>query len=209
MSVSNNGLINKKTLDTYKANEYENIMIVAHPDDETLWGGANLYNDDYFVICLTNGYDLTRANDFRNILKFTNSSGIILNYPDTQDGVRDDWTYVKEGILKDLYTAINYKKWNKIVTYGLDGVTGHIHHKKTCELVTETAKKCNQYENLYYFGKFYEKNNIPEDLPRISDEDLEHKNQEVNIYTSVLENIYKFWYHMIPFENWILASEWN
>ena len=45
-------------------------MIVAHPDDETLWGGANLLKERYFVVCLTNGYDLIRSNEFKEILKF-------------------------------------------------------------------------------------------------------------------------------------------
>lgn len=66
-------------------------MIVAHPDDETLWGGANLFKDRYFVVCFTKGFNLKRANDLRELLKFTNSSSIILNYPDSQDKFRNDW----------------------------------------------------------------------------------------------------------------------
>ena len=31
---------------------------------------------------ITNGYNERRAKDFRQILNFTNNSGIILNYPD-------------------------------------------------------------------------------------------------------------------------------
>lgn len=209
LAVSTKGLITTKTLDNYNANNYKNVMIVAHPDDEILWGGANLYNDGYFVVCLTNGYDRTRANDYRNILKFTQNSGIILNYPDVQDGIRDEWENVKEGVQHDLVTILSYKDWDKVVTYGPDGTTGHIHHKKTCQHVTEAAIKCNEYNNLYYFGKFYGKNAIPYGLNRISDEDLEHKKQEVEIYTNVRNNIYNFWYHMLPYENWVLASEWH
>ena len=128
-------------------------------------GGANLYKDKYFVVCLTNGYNLDRANDFREFLKFTNNGGIILNYPDIQDGIRDDWSEVRTGILKDLSTILNYKYWEKMVTYGPDGTTGHIHHKKTCEFVTKIAKECNKFNNLYYFGKFYKKDLIPKYLP--------------------------------------------
>ena len=28
----------------------DNLMIVAHPDDETLWGGAHLIKDNYLVV---------------------------------------------------------------------------------------------------------------------------------------------------------------
>ena len=124
-----NGLINNNTLNIYNASEYENIMIVAHPDDETLWGGVNLLKDSYFVVCLTNGYNSIRAKEFKELLKFTKNGGIILNYPDVQDKIRDDWSEVKIGILKDLTTIINYKYWKKIVTYGYDGTYGHIQHQ--------------------------------------------------------------------------------
>ena len=79
LAISNKGLINNKTMDRYDANQYNNLMIVSHPDDETLWGGANLFREKYFVICLTNGYNIKRANDFKELLKFTNNSGIIMN----------------------------------------------------------------------------------------------------------------------------------
>ena len=209
LAISNNGLINNYTLEQYNISQYQKVMIVAHPDDETLWGGANLFKDKYFVVCLTNGFNLERANDFREILKFTNNGGIILNYPDLQDYIRDDWSEVRTGILKDLSTILNYKYWEKIVTHGPDGTTGHIHHIKTCEFVTNITKECNQFKNLYYFGKFYKKNIIPKNLSRISDKELDFKIKEINIYKSVINNIYKLWFHMLPYENWILASKWK
>ena len=209
LSVSKKGLINNSILDFYNASQYKNIMIVAHPDDETLWGGANLFNDRYFVVCLTNGYTLSRANDFREILKFTNNSGIIMDYPDVQDNIINNWSEVEIGILKDLSTIINYNFWEKIVTHGPDGTTGHFHHKKTCEYVTKITKELNKYKNLYYFGKFYKKDSIPKYLKRISLDELEYKKKEVSIYKSVKKIIFKLWYHMLPYENWVLASEWK
>lgn len=208
-AISNNGFLNNNTLIEYNAKFYNNLMIVSHPDDEVLWGGANLFKDKYFVVCLTNGYNLARANDFKKILKFTKNGGIILNYPDVQDDIRDKWLYVGNGIIKDMLTLISYKNWDKIITHGPDGTTGNYHHKKTCEFVTSIVKKLNKLNILYYFGKFYEKNNIPKTLNRISDEDLEHKIKEVSIYKSVKKTIYKLWYHMLPFENWILATKFE
>ena len=37
------------------AKEPESLMIVAHPDDETIWGGSHLINGNYTVLCITNG----------------------------------------------------------------------------------------------------------------------------------------------------------
>ena len=44
-------------LDLDKVN---NLMIVAHPDDELLWGGAHLIRDNYLVVCITCGTSFTR-----------------------------------------------------------------------------------------------------------------------------------------------------
>ena len=209
LSVPSNGLISNYTLKINNAEKFKNLMIVAHPDDETLWGGANLYKDEYFVVCLTNGYNYKRANDFRKILNFTKNKGIILDYPDLQDSIRDNWSEVKIGILKDLSTILKYNHWDKIVTHGPDGTTGHYHHKKTCEYVTFITRKLKLFNNLYYFGKFYKKNEIPKDLSRISNKELRSKLQEISFYKSVKKEINKLWFHMIPYENWILASNWR
>ena len=53
-------------------------MIVAHPDDETIWGGMHLIKDKYLVICLTNGDNKTRAKEFNDVIKQTKGTGIIL-----------------------------------------------------------------------------------------------------------------------------------
>ena len=211
LSVSNNGMITNTTLDMYNAEFYKNVMIVAHPDDEILWGGANLLKESYFVVCLTNGYNLPRANDFQKILKYTRNGGIILNYPDVQNNtnIQDDWSEVRNGIIRDLSIIIAYKDWGKIVTYGPEGTTGHQHHIKTCEYVTKLAKNFNIYNRLYYFGKFYRKNEIPLNLKRISDNDLKHKKIEVEIYKSVKQYIYISWFHMLPYENWIYAPNYK
>ena len=184
-------------------------MIVAHPDDEILWGGANLFNEDYFVVCLTNGYNFERANEFRKILNFTKNVGIILNYPDLQDNIKDDWKQIKKGMLQDLNRILNYKFWKKIVTHGPDGTGGHYHHIKTFEFVTETVIKINKYNNLYYFAKYYDKDKIPKNISRICDEDLKHKIFEVSLYKTKRKSIYQSWFHMLPLDKLILASNWK
>ena len=150
LSIIKKGLITFSMLDLYKAKQYSNLMIVADPDDETLWGGANIFKERYFIVCLTNSNNYRRANDFNKILKFTNNTGFILNYPDFQDNRIDDWSEVGIGLFKDLSTLLNYKYWEKIVTHGPEGTTGHPHHKKISEYVTNITKKNNIYNNLFF-----------------------------------------------------------
>lgn len=60
------------------AKEPESLMIVAHPDDETIWGGSHLINGNYTVLCITNGnnkkriYECHEKNTFqRNYFIFS------------------------------------------------------------------------------------------------------------------------------------------
>ena len=51
----------------------DKIMIVAHPDDEMLWGGMNLLLDSgWHVIVTTHGNKKDfRSNEFKNSIKYT------------------------------------------------------------------------------------------------------------------------------------------
>ena len=53
------------------AKESESLMIVAHPDDETIWGGSHLINGNYTVLCITNGNNKKRKKEFMNVMKKT------------------------------------------------------------------------------------------------------------------------------------------
>ena len=209
VSLVSNGFINNYMLENLKANLYDKIMIVAHPDDEILWGGANLYKDKYFIVCITNGYNELRAKEFRKSLNFTKSGGIILNYTDLQDNKISNWSEIENGIIKDLIKIINYKKWDKIVTHGPEGTTGHPHHKKISKYVSQIAKKYNKFNNLYYFGKFYKKGKIPQNLTTINKTELEFKINAIKLYQYPKKAINNLWKHFLPYENWILASKWK
>ena len=84
-------------------------MVVAHPDDETLWGGAHLTEGGWFVVCLTNGYNEVRKNEFYEVIKEFGCEGMILSYPDLlSNGQRSTWTTECTSIAKDLNTVLKY-----------------------------------------------------------------------------------------------------
>ncbi len=35
--------------------DVNNVMFVAHPDDETIWGEAHIMDGDYLVVCINCG----------------------------------------------------------------------------------------------------------------------------------------------------------
>lgn len=93
-------------LDNLDIDDRTNLMIVAHPDDETLWGGAHLKEGKWFIVCMTNQYTASRKAEYKKMLAASGAKGIILDYPDVifrEDGKwdKDNWTYVRDAAYKD------------------------------------------------------------------------------------------------------------
>ena len=44
--------------------DVDKLMIVAHPDDELLWGGGHLIEGEYLVVCMTHGWNPKRRTAF-------------------------------------------------------------------------------------------------------------------------------------------------
>lgn len=135
------GQITKEMLDELPLSDCTKLMVVAHPDDETLWGGAHLTEGGWFVVCLTNGYNEVRKNEFYEVMKESGNIGLILKYPDLVNGKRSDWATSKPQIAKDLDFLMKYKHWGMVATHNPNGEYGHIHHKMTSKLMTESYYK--------------------------------------------------------------------
>lgn len=185
---------------------YNNLMIVAHPKDELLWGGAHLIEDNYLIVCITCGTDKTRDNEFIKVMKKTNDKYIILGYPDEDNGRRDNWEDSYDNIKKDLTKIIKLKKWNTIVTHNPEGEYGHFHHKTTSNIVTEITK-----DNLYYFGKYYNKKTIYKNINKmtpIKEELIIPKKSLIGIYKSQ-DYIQTSFDHVFNYEDWVSYEKWG
>ncbi len=187
---------------------YDKLMIVAHPDDETIWGGKALIEDDYVVVCITCGVVKERVQEFETVMQATNDKIIMLGYPDKTNGQKDNWDTVKEDIQKDLEAILNLKDWEIYVTHNPEGEYGHIHHQMTSSIVTSLAP----HDKLVYFGKYYNKeamNNLTEELPnKIEGEIYQQKIELLKKYPSQ-DFIFEMFDQMFPYENWLTYSEWT
>ena len=136
-------------LKAFKDYQINKLMIVAHPDDELIFGGAELiqHGPEYKVICLTNKYNKTRSKEFEQVMKKLNvGSWEMLDYEDKLDSI-------KEFNLNGILTSRN---WKKIITHNPIGEYGHPQHR----LAFESVKK--HTINFYVFGKSDTK--LPQDI---------------------------------------------
>lgn len=207
--------LKKEDLDKMDLSNVDNLMIVAHPDDETLWGGVELMNENYLVLCITNGKlsGNIRYKEMNKVMEKTDDKCIILSYPDAYKLKRVNWEKagVSKYIKSDIETVITYKKWKKIVTHNPEGEYGHIHHKLTSNYTTKLYNKDINKDNLYYFAKYYDKNHlykVKEQLPQLTEEQVEKKMDLLDIYQSQSGAFIKYG-QMIKYEKLVKAKDFN
>lgn len=208
-----NGYITKSMLDKLDLTAIHKVMIVAHPDDETLWGGGHLLEDEYLVVCMTNGWNEKRKAAFYNNMRKTNDKCIILNYPDIKKRLgkgkyeADMLTTCLHAIEKDVERILSYKKWEEVITHNPFGEYGKYHHQQISKAVTKGFHKvCKKDSKLWYFGKYYAKGKVTG--KQIRPELLYIKNKMIDIYYPTAQGAIDAFGHMIPYENWIPEEKW-
>ena len=199
------GYLTKDALDKAGAAKCSKLMIVAHPDDETFWGGGHLLEsrNGYLVVCLTNGFNPVRLFEFNSAMNISGSTGIILSYPDTIGGVRDGWANCSSAIEADLATLLSYKNWEMVATHSTSGETGHAQHLLTNKYVTSACLKMGQTSKLKYFGRFYAAGRVPASLePSFGLSTLLLKAKMARLYRAEEVPYQKYWRQMLPYEHW-------
>lgn len=190
-------------LDASEYNDVDSLMIVAHPDDETLWGFKELQTHNCLVVCVTCGSNKVREDEIERVLKFTDDKLISLGYTDKFLGHRSRWEHEYKRIESDLERIMNLKDWKRIVTHNAEGEYGHIHHKMIHEMLLDIHPK-----NLNYFGKYYTKKRLSHldekdtEIYKLDDETLNLKRKMLKNYKSQ-EKVVEVFSHMVPFENMI------
>ncbi len=110
-------------------------IIVAHPDDETLWvGGTIMSNPSWkcFVVSLCRGNDTDRAPKFYVALKTLNAEGIMGDLDDGPDQHPLNTNDIELEILKLLPS----RQFDLIITHSQSGeYTKHLRHEETSRAV--------------------------------------------------------------------------
>lgn len=212
-TASNGASDNNDTGTQLKAmnlDKVDKLMIVAHPDDESYWGGAHLLEDNYLVVCITNGDNSVRHKEFFNALQYSGDEGVILEYPDIKNGVKSKWQDCQKEIVSDLQKIIDYKDWSLIVTHNPDGEYGHIHHKITDKIVTSVCNTNGLSDKLFYFEQYYKASKVPNNFKsNLLKEERERKYQLAIKYPSQWSGFKNRYEVMQPYEYWVKATEWG
>lgn len=188
-------------LDALVLDDYDHLMFVAHPDDELLWGGKHLLEDNWFVVCITNGNNQTRRGEFESVLRETGDKGLILSYPDKIGSRRSGWKLWRDDIEADIATVLRYKDWKTVVSHNEKGEYGHQHHIMTHESVWKEYQQTGSSGSLYWFGRYYVNDRIPYDLQEMDKESYLEKRRLARLYVSQRGTFRKL-YHMLPYEYW-------
>ncbi|BCS83181.1 glcnac-pide-N-acetylase [Cotonvirus japonicus] len=132
----------------------DKLMIVAHPDDELIFGGRELIeHSGWKVVCITNGTIKSnnfikrgnhnyRKDEFINMMKTLGHQYEIWDYEDNL--FNSNWN--RKLIISQLKNLINEYSYKIILTHNLQGEYGHIQHKHVSKLVHGLHPK-----NLYVF----------------------------------------------------------
>lgn len=110
-------------------------VIVAHPDDETLWAGGTILSHpmwNCFIVSLCRGNDPDRAPRFYEALKILKSEGIMGDMDDGPDQTPLDKEEVEQAIL----SLLPSKYFDLIISHNPSGeYTRHIRHEEVGEAV--------------------------------------------------------------------------
>jgi len=110
-------------------------VIVAHPDDETLWAGGMILmhpKSNWTVISLCRGDDPDRSPKFFRALKYLNATGAM---GDLDDGPEQS-PLASQDVQAMILELLASDRFDLITTHGLSGeYTGHLRHEETGKAV--------------------------------------------------------------------------
>jgi DNA-binding transcriptional LysR family regulator len=107
------------------------LMIVAHPDDESLFGGEALTSSrGWLVVCVTNASHPTRRAEFVKAMSLAGADYLVLDHPDNiaNGNFHPSLTSTLEGLLTE-------HGFEMVVTHGPNGEYGHRQHVALHQIV--------------------------------------------------------------------------
>jgi LmbE family N-acetylglucosaminyl deacetylase len=107
------------------------IMIVAHPDDESLFGGETLTSSEgWLVICVTNASNEVRRAEFTKAMALARADYLMLDHDDHFTNGNFD-----PALASTIARVLAANPFEMVVTHGKAGEYGHKQHRALHQIV--------------------------------------------------------------------------
>jgi LmbE family N-acetylglucosaminyl deacetylase len=137
--------------------EKEILVIIAHPDDETIWAGGTLLENKSkkTIISLCRKNDKDRAPKFEKVCKILNSKRYMSDLDDLEEGHYKKIS--KKEVIKRILKFTKKKKYDYLYTHGKNGEYGHIRHREIHQIVDEMLEKRLLFAKEVFFFSYRRK----------------------------------------------------
>jgi LmbE family N-acetylglucosaminyl deacetylase len=144
-------------------------MITAHPDDEALFGGAELltHPKEYKVVVLDEYHNDIRRREFLDSMRL-----IGISEYEHWTGYKGGEDYHRERLIYELLRVLREREYTKIVTHNEQGEYGHPRHRALHDVLAHLRP-----EILWVFGRG----------EKLSDEMIAKKKKLLECYRSQKE----------------------
>ncbi|MFH1744647.1 MAG: PIG-L family deacetylase [bacterium] len=169
------------------------IIIVAHPDDETIWMGGTILknkNLNWTIFSLCRSSDSDRAPKFKKVCDYYGAKCLITDLDD--EGRLND-KESREAAEKLIEEKLRGQDFDFLFTHGLNGEYGHPVHVQVHNAVKNIIdRKTIKSENVFYFN--YQKKRGKNEIMNRDDSDftVELSPKELKEKKEIVSNMYGY-----------------
>jgi len=139
----------------------EILVIISHPDDETIWMGGTLLRTKFnkTIICLCRKNDKDRSSKFKKACKILNAKGYISNLDDSEKGYYQKIS--SDEVIKRILGVTKGKSYDYLFSHGKNGESGHRRHIEVHNAVVEMLEKgLLSAKKVFFFSYIKRRNNF-------------------------------------------------